>query len=116
MNPSTRRQEQADALLSWYKRWISPAFGNSCRFSPTCSEYAAQAVAEHGWLRGGVLALRRLLRCHPLGAAGYDPVPRHDAAARFSTIRGSGWVATGITHPLPRAVLRVPRASAGADS
>jgi putative membrane protein insertion efficiency factor len=75
MKTDTRRQEKAEALLRCYKRWISPAFGNSCRFTPTCSEYAAQALAEHGWMRGGMLALWRLLRCHPLAAAGFDPVP-----------------------------------------
>lgn len=64
-----------ELLLLWYKRWISPLFGNSCRFSPTCAEYAAQAVVEHGWLRGSVIAAKRVLRCHPFGASGYDPVP-----------------------------------------
>jgi conserved hypothetical protein YidD len=105
MNVHTHSQAQAETLLRWYKRWLSPAFGNSCRFTPTCSEYAAQAVAEHGWIRGGVMALGRLLRCHPLAAAGHDPVPHHKATERFGTIRGSGWVEMGITHPLPRAVL-----------
>ena len=69
------RQDAIESLLHWYKRWISPFFGHSCRFSPTCSEYAAQAVVELGWWRGSVVAIRRLLRCHPFGASGYDPVP-----------------------------------------
>ncbi len=77
MNVHTHSEDRAEDLLRWYKRWLSPVFGNSCRFTPTCSEYAAQAVAERGWFRGGTLALRRLLRCHPLGAAGFDPVPNH---------------------------------------
>lgn len=76
MNVHTH-SDRAVVLLRWYKRWLSPAFGNSCRFTPTCSEYAAQAVAEHGWIRGGMLALRRLLRCHPFATAGFDPVPYH---------------------------------------
>lgn len=69
------RQSTVEVLLRFYKLWISPVFGNSCRFSPSCSEYAAQAVIERGWLRGGMLAVRRVLRCHPFGASGYDPVP-----------------------------------------
>jgi hypothetical protein len=64
-----------EALLSAYKRWISPLFGDSCRFSPTCAEYAAQAVVERGWWRGTLLGVRRVLSCHPFGKAGFDPVP-----------------------------------------
>jgi putative membrane protein insertion efficiency factor len=63
------------AMLSAYKRWISPALPAACRFVPTCSEYAMQAVEQHGALRGGMLGGWRLLRCHPLGRSGYDPVP-----------------------------------------
>ena len=77
MNVHTHSEDRAEDLLRWYKRWLSPVFGNSCRFTPTCSEYAAQAVAEHGWIRGGTLALRRLLRCHPFASAGFDPLPNH---------------------------------------
>lgn len=63
------------AILSGYKRWISPLLPNACRFVPTCSEYAMEAVERHGVLRGSWLAARRLLRCHPLARAGHDPVP-----------------------------------------
>ena len=62
-------------LLRGYKRWISPHLGNNCRFVPTCSEYAMQAVEIHGVLKGGLLSLWRILRCNPLGKYGYDPVP-----------------------------------------
>lgn len=62
-------------LIRVYRRWISPLTPASCRFRPTCSAYAEQAVQEHGALRGGWLAFRRLLRCHPFGGSGYDPVP-----------------------------------------
>lgn len=62
--------------LSGYKRWVSPAMPIACRFVPTCSEYAMQAVEHHGALRGSLLALWRLLRCHPFARAGHDPVPK----------------------------------------
>jgi putative membrane protein insertion efficiency factor len=71
------RVTTAEIVLRWYKRWVSPLFGNSCRFSPTCSEYAAQAVAAHGWWRGSMLAAWRLLRCHPFSRGGHDPVRKN---------------------------------------
>ena len=61
--------------LRAYKFCISPYFRGSCRFLPSCADYAAEAVERHGVLRGGWLAARRLARCHPLCAAGHDPVP-----------------------------------------
>ena len=63
------------ALIRFYRKYISPAFPGKCRFIPTCSEYALQAVEKYGPLRGGFLALRRLLRCNPFHKGGYDPVP-----------------------------------------
>jgi uncharacterized protein len=62
------------ALLRFYKRWISPAFPPSCRYLPTCSEYAMEAVERYGVLRGGTMAVWRVLRCHPLAKGGLDPV------------------------------------------
>lgn len=61
--------------IRFYRRWISPATPPSCRFHPTCSAYALEAVERYGAGRGGWLALRRLLRCHPFHPGGYDPVP-----------------------------------------
>ena len=62
-----------------YQAVGSPFFGRHCRFQPTCSHYAVEAIEQHGSLRGSWLTVRRLLRCHPFGAAGWDPVPcRHD--------------------------------------
>ncbi len=63
------------ALLGWYKRRLSPLLPPACRYLPTCSEYAAQAITRYGAARGGWLALKRLLRCNPLFPGGYDPVP-----------------------------------------
>lgn len=62
-------------LISAYRRWISPLLGQRCRFAPSCSAYAAEAVAAHGALRGGWLAVRRIGRCHPFNPGGHDPVP-----------------------------------------
>lgn len=62
-------------LIRLYQRAISPLFPPVCRFQPTCSAYATQAIQRHGALKGAWLALRRILRCHPFGGHGYDPVP-----------------------------------------
>lgn len=62
-------------VIRFYQRAISPAFPPSCRFIPSCSEYAYQAVQKYGVFRGIWLGLTRLLRCHPLHPGGYDPVP-----------------------------------------
>jgi putative membrane protein insertion efficiency factor len=58
-----------------YKLTLSPLIGQRCRFMPTCSDYARDALIGHGFVRGGALAVRRLCRCHPWGGSGYDPVP-----------------------------------------
>ena len=67
-------------LLRAYKRAISPQLPTACRYVPTCSEYAMEAVERYGAVRGGWLALTRLLRCHPFAGAGYDPVAGPGAA------------------------------------
>jgi len=82
---SERRAARIERLGGLYKRWISPplhALGGTllpmrggCRYLPTCSEYAAIAIARHGWARGAALAAGRLLRCHPWSRGGFDPVP-----------------------------------------
>jgi len=67
------------ALLRGYKWAISPMFLPSCRYVPTCSEYAAEAIEGHGALRGSVMSMWRLLRCHPFVKGGYDPIPLANA-------------------------------------
>ena len=62
-------------MLRFYKREISPMLPPCCRYTPTCSEYARQAIAKYGLAKGGWLAVKRLMRCHPFHAGGYDPVP-----------------------------------------
>jgi putative membrane protein insertion efficiency factor len=62
-------------LIALYQRLISPLLGPRCRFYPSCSHYAAEALQMHGVVRGGALAVRRITRCHPLNPGGYDPVP-----------------------------------------
>lgn len=63
------------ALVRFYQYGISPFTPPSCRFTPTCSQYALEALRKYGPLKGGWLTLRRLARCHPWGGPGYDPVP-----------------------------------------
>jgi len=62
-------------LISGYQKIISPFFPPVCRFYPSCSEYAFQAIKKFGLLTGGFLALKRIIRCHPFNPGGYDPVP-----------------------------------------
>ncbi|NEO99539.1 MAG: membrane protein insertion efficiency factor YidD [Symploca sp. SIO2E9] len=68
-------------LIKGYRILISPVFPPTCRFQPTCSRYAIQAIERFGVWRGGSLALRRILRCHPFHPGGYDPVPEADNCA-----------------------------------
>ena len=62
-------------LIAVYRYGISPYIAGSCRFHPSCSSYADEALATHGVLKGGFLGFKRICRCHPWGSAGYDPVP-----------------------------------------
>ncbi len=77
-------------MLKGYKRWVSPLLPVSCRYVPTCSEYAMEAIATHGAVRGSALALGRLLRCHPFVRGGYDPVPS-------PTQPKEGWAGTPVS-------------------
>ena len=62
-------------LVRFYEIAISPLKPPTCRFTPTCSSYALEALKRHGLFKGGMLAIRRIMRCHPWGGSGYDPVP-----------------------------------------
>jgi len=89
-------------LLRAYKWAISPMLPPSCRFVPTCSEYAVEAVDRYGVLRGGLMALARLLRCHPFAHAGYDPVVKDGkpecGEERSETMRANASAYQGATY------------------
>ncbi|MGQ0736365.1 MAG: membrane protein insertion efficiency factor YidD [Acidobacteriota bacterium] len=90
--PPTWGARGALAAIRAYKYVLSPWLAGTCRFVPTCSEYTAEAIARHGLARGVWLGVRRLSRCHPLGAHGFDPVP---------TRRGGGTPQGPERHPEP---------------
>jgi uncharacterized protein len=95
------------ALLGFYKRWLSPGLHTlhpgGCKFVPTCSDYAAEAIATHGPLRGSALATWRLLRCHPFTRGGFDPVPLAAATQIHARIHPSDRRAGTVSphEPLP---------------
>ncbi|WP_437921997.1 membrane protein insertion efficiency factor YidD [Sphingobacterium sp. LRF_L2] len=62
-------------IIRFYQLFISPFLGSNCRYTPTCSQYGKEAILKYGPFKGGLLAIRRILRCHPWGGHGHDPVP-----------------------------------------
>jgi putative membrane protein insertion efficiency factor len=62
-------------IIRFYQAFISPLLGSKCRFTPTCSAYGVEAIKKYGPAKGGLMALKRILSCHPWGKSGYDPVP-----------------------------------------
>jgi putative membrane protein insertion efficiency factor len=77
-------------LLRAYQLGISPFLGQNCRFYPSCSDYAAEAIREHGALKGGALTARRLCKCHPWHDGGVDPVPTKSSKPSSTTACGCG--------------------------
>jgi len=76
------------AVIAGYRKFISPLLGPHCRFAPSCSAYALEALRQHGALRGSWLAVRRVARCHPFNPGGYDPVPPAVRRGRLSRPEG----------------------------
>jgi len=99
----SRRERTISFVFKAYKLVVSPALhavsgqSGACRFQPTCSEYAALALAEYGLLRGGWMAFRRIMRCHPFSKGGFDPVPPNHS--RLGE-------ACDISHPVSKAFTR----------
>jgi len=77
-------------LIKGYRAFISPLFPPSCRFHPTCSQYALEAITRFGILKGGWLATKRICRCHPLHPGGYDPVPQGSSESGETRGQGDG--------------------------
>jgi uncharacterized protein len=80
------------AILRAYKRYLSPMFPAACRYVPTCSDYAMEAIERNGVLRGGAQAIARFLRCNPLGGHGYDPVKGNDCNCHEQPRPREAWV------------------------
>ncbi|WP_028263602.1 membrane protein insertion efficiency factor YidD [Atopobium fossor] len=72
---TSKMAQGAIAIVKFYQKWISPALPDSCIYSPTCSQYAVEALQKYGFCKGSWLALKRIARCHPLHKGGHDPVP-----------------------------------------
>ena len=102
-HPKSRMRQVAKlvvlGLLRGYKWAISPMVPPACRYVPTCSEYAEEAVERYGALRGGVMGLMRLLRCHPLARGGYDPVVKPNSGCDNSHFSQSTREMGHPTHP-----------------
>ena len=78
-----------NGMIRLYQVAISPYLAMSCRFQPTCSSYAREAITRHGAMVGGLMALRRIARCHPWGGSGYEPVPAKHPKSSRSVEQGS---------------------------
>lgn len=75
-------------VIKVYQKAVSPAFPNTCRFYPSCSEYSRQAIEEYGAIKGTYLAIKRVLRCHPLNSGGYDPIPKEGEEEETDSKKG----------------------------
>jgi putative membrane protein insertion efficiency factor len=88
-------------LIRVYKVTLSPLIGRQCRYLPTCSDYAADAVRQEGGVRGSFMAVARVCRCHPWGGHGYDPVPERVVAPRWAPWMAGDWRWRGRWKPDP---------------
>jgi putative membrane protein insertion efficiency factor len=70
-------------LIRLYQAWLSPLLGDSCRYEPSCSAFFIEALQVHGFWRGSWMGMRRLFRCHPFRAGGYDPVPHNTRIGKY---------------------------------
>ena len=111
---SRSRSESRLPCSELYKVAFSPMYAGSCRFVPSCSDYAAEAVARHGVVRGSCMAARRLARCHPFGASGLDPVPGAGARDQITTINGKTGSSRG--RPVVCRPVRLPGAVSAAKA
>lgn len=96
---------RAKAAVLWliiaYQREVSPRRPACCRYLPTCSQYALEAVERHGLFQGGLLALWRLLRCHPFSKGGFDPVPEHFGFSKACCCREFVQPPSAMSEPMP---------------
>ncbi|TAD75861.1 MAG: membrane protein insertion efficiency factor YidD [Oscillatoriales cyanobacterium] len=95
----------AIALVRAYQRWLSPLLGPNCRYYPTCSHYAIGSMQQFGVVRGSLLGVARILRCHPFHPGGYDPVP---AAWSWQAVMGRSSLDTGALAGRPHPLLVIP--------
>ncbi len=74
-------------LIKFYRKFISPLSPGKCRYIPTCSAYALEALEKYGAIKGGIISMKRILRCHPFGSFGFDPVPEPEEVKKMFSLK-----------------------------